>query len=81
MDFTGSTKYRFKKSEKDRKYFLTINGNTKIPFFGVWMSRDVIYIAPQDTQKEIIEKWKKWYFISGKTFEYNPVEDIDKWYF
>lgn len=81
IDFTGKTTYEFKKAEEDRTYFLKKDRNSELPFFAVWMSHDVIYIAPEDAQKEIIEKWGKWYSINGESFKYEPVDDINKWYF
>jgi hypothetical protein len=81
IDFRGKTAYQFKESEKNREDFLNKNSKTELPFFAVWMSRGSIYIAPKDTQEEIINKWKEWYSINGKSFKYDPVDDINKWYF
>jgi len=81
LDFTGRTEYKFKESEKQRKYFLTQKGVEQLPFFSVWMSRDAIYIAPPDAQTEIIDKWLRWYSENGETFHYEPSQSIDQWYF
>jgi hypothetical protein len=81
LDFTGRTRYRFKESERERKHFLTIKSETELPFFSVWMSRDTIYIAPLDVQREIIDKWIQWYEEQGKAFPYKASENIDQWYF
>jgi hypothetical protein len=81
IDFTGKTTYKFKNMEKNREYFLTKNSKTELPFFTVWMSRDTLYIAPKDTQKEIINKWAEWYKVNGGIFKYKPMDDINKWYF
>jgi hypothetical protein len=34
------------------------------------MSRDSLYIAPQDAQLKIIQMWKSWFETKGKTFVY-----------
>jgi hypothetical protein len=81
LDFTARTHYQFKKFEHERKHFLTIKSKEELPFFGVWMSRDIVYIAPQDVQSEIIVKWRNWYLQNGISFHYHPSENIDEWYF
>jgi uncharacterized protein YfcZ (UPF0381/DUF406 family) len=79
-DFTSETSYIFNESEEDRKHFLTIFSEKDIPFFSVWMSRDIIYIAPEDVQIKIIEQWKRWYSENGKNFIYKSSEVMD-WYY
>jgi len=79
-NFTAKTSYVFKKPEKTRKHFLTIFSEQELPFFSVWMSRDIIYIAPIDVQTKIIEQWKKWYSENGKDFIYKSSEAMD-WYY
>lgn len=79
-DFTSETSYVFSESEEKRKHFLTILNEHDLPFFSVWMSRDIIYIAPEDVQNKIIEKWKRWYIENGKNFLYKSSETMD-WYF
>lgn len=81
IDFRGKTTYTFKKNEKTRRHFLTLKSQTELPFFFTTMSHEVIYIAPHDTQKAIIDKWKEWYLLNGKNFEYKPVEYFDKWFY
>ena len=54
----------------------------QVHFFGVWMSRDSLYIAPRDAQLKIIQMWKRWYETDGKTFAYPAFkDDPDIWYF
>lgn len=80
-NFTGRTEHKFDKKEKDRKYWLTIHNKTDLPFFSVWMSRDVIYIAPPDVQAQVIKKWEAWYSRFGETHTYEPKKDIAEWYY
>lgn len=81
LDFRSRSNYKFKRNEKNRKYLLSNGRKEKLSFFAVWMSRDIIYFAPQDTQMDIIEKWEKWYSTDAKSFNYKQDEDINNWYF
>ena len=89
LDFRAPTNHRFGTSEieQNRKWF---TGGEEFPkdgtvkFFGAWMSRDSLYIAPKDAQQSIIEQWKAWYRNQGKTFRYvdpNQEPNFDHWYF
>lgn len=49
-------------------------------FFGVWMSRDVIYVAPKDALEGIIERWRTWLQAGGARYPY-PLGDDMEWYF
>ena len=76
-DFCAQTQHVFGSSEeeKNRKYWLSIRHKTCLSFFGYWMSRGRTYIAPVDTQKNIIAQWKNWYAKHGATFPYKPLND------
>lgn len=87
MDFRAKTTHEFGDTEveENREWF---TGGEQFPkdgtvhFFGVWMSRDSLYIAPKDAQLRIIQMWKSWYEAKGKNFAYPPFkDDPDIWYF
>ena len=77
LDFRAKRSYVFGDTEveRNREYF---TGGEQFPkdgtvhFFGVWMSRDSLYIAPPDAQLKIIQMWKSWFQTKGKTFVYPP---------
>ena len=74
-DFCAPTRHRFGKGvvETRRKNFLQFHDPHCLPFFVLWMSRCSEYIAPIDTQKAIIQKWKKWYETEGKFADLKPL--------
>jgi hypothetical protein len=86
MDFQAPSSYRFKDSEKQRNYFLHnfereperafgIFKDPNIKFFAMWPSHGVEYIAPQDAQLKIIQKWKDWYSKIDPNHEFHPLRD------
>ena len=77
LDFCAQSDHVFGASEeeKNRQYWLKLRHKDCLAFFGYWMSRDRIYVAPLDAQKSIIGQWKQWYASSGKTFKYKPLQD------
>lgn len=79
LDFRAPTKYTLK--DGARKYFLSLKEKTNLPFFATTMAHETIYIAPKDTQAEIIRKWREWYLKEGTTFNYKPIEDFDFWFY
>jgi hypothetical protein len=83
LDFCAQSKHSFGNSEeeKNRRYWLTFHHKECLTFFGYWMSRDRIYIAPQDAQKNIIDQWQHWYATSGASYDYKPLENPppEKW--
>ncbi len=82
LDFKGNTDYRFEKNEdKDRTQFLHMSQDGRVAFFGMWMSRDSIYIAPKDAQQEIIKKWNEWTASTLNDYKFPVPRDIDFWYF
>ena len=81
LDFTAKTQHRFQGSnDEDRAQFLRLK-NREVAFFGVWMSRDSIFIAPEDAQRVIVQKWKKWAKSDARNHKFRPPKDIDQWYF
>ena len=82
INFTASTKHIFDKSEEPRKHFTSLRSRPKkYSFFGVWMSRDVIFVAPADVQTKIIEKWKRWLDKNQSKIKLKKLKDPDDWYF
>lgn len=82
-DFCAPTAH-FDELDQRPRYFLTMRcgSGSEVSFFGVWMSRDLIYVAPKDAQKAIIRKWIGWYQAEGTQREsYAPVRSLDDWYF
>lgn len=57
------------------------DGPGKIPFFRVWPSRDIIFIAPRDTQERIAQQWRRWFSANGATYQFRSAEVLDEWYF
>jgi hypothetical protein len=80
-EFCGAAAH-FDALEEDRRQFLTIKcgPGAVVSFFGVWMSRDVVYLAPREAQEEIIQEWIRWYETQGSTYSYPVANDAD-WYF
>jgi hypothetical protein len=74
-DFCAPTRYRFGKGvvETRRKAFLHHRDPHCLPFFVLWSSYCSHYIAPLDTQKAIIKKWKEWYEKEGKFADLKPL--------
>jgi hypothetical protein len=53
-----------------------------VRFFGTWMSRDSVFIAPRDAQERIIAKWRVWYRSTGsRRFRFKTCDSVDRWYF
>jgi hypothetical protein len=52
-----------------------------VAFFGTWMSRDSVYLAPVDAQKQIIAEWLAWFRQHADDWQMPPKPpDIDDWY-
>jgi len=67
---------------EDEAHFLGHDPKTdEVEFFGTWMSRDRVWVAPPDAQTAIIRKWQKWYREHGETFTYPNDRNFDNWYF
>jgi hypothetical protein len=80
LNFAARTKHRFHDKKADRAQFLGLTAENEVVFFGTWMSRDSIYLAPRDAQLEIIEKWKKWATSEAKNHKFVTPKDITEWY-
>jgi len=79
LDFRGSTHADL---TEDEAHFLDHNPKTdEVEFFGTWMSRDRVWVAPVDAQTTIIRKWRKWFKEHGETFSYVDDRNFDHWYF
>ena len=82
-DFCAPSKHVFATSreEQNRKYWLAFAHQECLTFFASWPSRGRWYIAPEDTQKRIIEQWRHWYATSGAEFDYKPLQNPppEKW--
>jgi hypothetical protein len=86
MEFRAKTSHKFGDTVIERNRLQFIGGKQyakdgTVRFFGVWMSRDSLYLAPQDAQRKIVEMWKSWYESQGNGFAYTPFkDDPDGWY-
>ena len=86
--FSAKTKAALSSDEKQfldfKKEMHDENPDHKLHFFGVWMSRNAEFVAPQDVQKQIIEQWKNWQRQFGSSFDYKPkgkAEDtMENWF-
>ncbi|MFZ3342636.1 MAG: hypothetical protein WA213_17260 [Terriglobales bacterium] len=66
----------------DEAHFLDHNPKTEeVQFFGTWMSRDRVWVAPLDAQTTIIKKWRTWFREHGQLFTYVNDRNFDDWYF
>ena len=66
----------------DEAHFLDHNPKTEeVQFFGTWMSRDRVWVAPVDAQTTIIRKWREWFAQHGNGFMYVNDPVADHWYF
>src|SRR5579859_738473 len=79
LDFRAPTKADL---TEDEAHFLDHDAKTDdVNFFGTWMSRDRVWVAPLDAQTAIIRKWRKWFAQDGQTFTYVSDRNFDNWYF
>ncbi|MGD0826304.1 MAG: hypothetical protein ABR908_17115 [Terriglobales bacterium] len=79
LDFRGPTRADL---TDDEAHFLGHDPKTdEVQFFGTWMSRDRVWVAPVDAQTTIIKKWRKWFREHGETFAYVDDQNFDHWYF
>jgi hypothetical protein len=77
QDFAAPTRLKLTAEEKQ---FLRPDDRGNVVFFGTWMSRDSIWVAPADAQAAIIAQWREWYKKQGQTHKYLYDEAFD-WYF
>jgi hypothetical protein len=79
LDFRAATQADL---TADEAHFLGHDPKTdEVEFFGTWMSRDTVWVAPVDAQTTIIRKWRKWFREHGETFAYVNDRNFDHWYF
>ena len=79
LDFHAPTRADLSEEEA---HFLGHDANTdEVHFFGTWMSRDRVWVAPRDAQTALIKKWREWLAQHGKDFEYVNDPVADHWYF
>lgn len=64
-----------------QEYWILNQSGDAVRMYGVWMSRDTIYIAPKDVQEAVIAKWKDWYTANGASFHYVYDRNVDDWFF
>jgi hypothetical protein len=86
-DYSSKTNYVFKSEEELQvQHFIkasyTDKTNHEVMLFGVWMSRDIIYLAPEDAQINIIKQWKEWSKSHSETLSpvSGPTKDDLWWY-
>lgn len=48
-------------------------------FYATWMSRNITFVAPHDSQRDIIDQWRTWAQLTSETYPCN--RDYDLWYF
>lgn len=78
LNFRGSTKALL---DEDEEHWLRVAPDGSVEFFGTWMSRDRVWVAPEDAQTEIIRQWKQWFATKGKSHPYVSDRNVDNWYF
>ena len=79
LDFRAATEADL---TEDEAHFLRHDPKTdEVHFFGTWMSRDRVWVAPLGAQRAIIGKWREWLEKNGKTFTYVNDRNFDNWYF
>lgn len=82
QEFSANTKHVFKKSEELWKYWTSLKAPLgKYTFFGVWMSRNSIYIAPIDVQRSVIRQWKAWLGKNSHGFKRSQELEFNEWFF
>jgi|SRR5436853_2676970 len=78
LNFRAPTKTKLDEMEA---HFLGHKDSGEVSFFGTWMSRELSFDAPEDAQKAIIEKWRRWFDDNGKTHSYVNSRRFDDWYY
>jgi len=77
-DFTASTNAKLTHEEKR---WLRLDNQNHVVFFGTWMSRDSLWVAPVDAQVKIIAQWREWFKKEGQNQKFVYDDDFDHWYF
>lgn len=60
---------------------LLMHNGDEVLVFSVAMSYDTTYIAPEDVQQAVFQKWKDWYATQSQGFKYSAHTHLDDWYF
>ena len=82
-DFIAETSHRFGKSPAQASRRQELFGSPRckgkgIPFFGEWMSRGIVYLAPIDTQQRIIDQWREWARSPNRKIK--VAQDLNDWW-
>jgi hypothetical protein len=78
LDFRATTAAEL---TSDEAHFLDLNAQHQVLFFGTWMSRDSVWVAPKDAQIVIIKQWQDWFLRHGHNHKYVNDTNFDHWYF
>jgi len=71
MTMRGKTAEKFLGPKgEERSNFLSRDGH-EVVFFGYHMANSELFLAPADAQQAIIKKWKAWYSLKSKGYNYN----------
>jgi hypothetical protein len=77
LDFKAPTRARLDDQEA---HFLGLDSLRRIRFFGEWMSRALVWVAPRDAQEEIIRMWRQWVRANARTYRFVNDSTWDRWY-
>jgi hypothetical protein len=50
-------------------------------FYAYWMSHGLLYVAPPDVQRKVIEAWKGWAQARTDKFDVQPFQPYGDWFF
>lgn len=81
QEFRGNMKPTGAMRKGDTRWeFLLREGESAVPFFATWMSRDVVFVAPLSVQTEVIAAWRTWRQRNANSYEYRACTGTDRWY-
>jgi hypothetical protein len=81
MDFRGSAISSPMADPRDTRWKLLMRrGKSEVPMFATWMSRDMVYLAPNEVQVQIIGRWERWFSEEATKFRFEACETLDDWY-
>jgi hypothetical protein len=78
LNFRGATKELL---DEEEEHWLRVGADGSVEFFGTWMSRDRVWVAPEDAQNEIIRQWRQWFASQGNSHRYESNRRVESWYF
>lgn len=78
VDFRANTAMHL---TDDEVHFLGLDTRGTVAFFGTWMSRDSVWVAPKDAQITIVKEWREWFERQGHGHKYVCDRNVDNWYF